>query len=68
MTEAACLRVQVADDGMGGADPDGRGLSERLAQQGGRLHVFGEERGGTVVVAEIPLDDVQQAAAVAPAG
>jgi signal transduction histidine kinase len=68
VTEAACLRVRVADDGVGGADPDGRGLrglSERLAEHGGRLDVLGDERGGTVVVAEIPLNDSQQAAVAA---
>jgi signal transduction histidine kinase len=68
VTEAACLRVRVADDGVGGADPGGRGLrglAERLAEHGGRLEVLGLERGGTVVVAEIPLNDSQRAA-VAP--
>ena len=62
--QAACLRVQVADDGMGGADPDGRGLrglAERLAEHGGRLDVLSQERGGTTVVAEIPLNDGQRA-------
>jgi len=66
VTEGACLRVQVTDDGVGGADPDGRGLrglAERLAEHGGRLRVFGGERGGTIVVAEIPLNHSQQAAA-----
>jgi signal transduction histidine kinase len=65
VTEAASLRVQVADDGVGGADPAGRGLrglAERLAEHGGRLHVLGGERGGTIVVAEIPLNDSQHAA------
>ena len=65
VTEAACLRVQVADDGVGGADPAGRGLrglAERLAEHGGRLHVLGGERGGTIVVAEILLNDSQHAA------
>jgi signal transduction histidine kinase len=65
VTEAACLRVQVADDGVGGADTAGRGLrglAERLAERGGRLHVLGGERGGTIVVAEIPLNDSQPAA------
>ena len=65
VTEAASLRVQVADDGVGGADPAGRGLrglAERLAEHGGRLHVHGGERGGTIVVAEIPLNDSQHAA------
>jgi signal transduction histidine kinase len=58
VTEAACLRVQVTDDGVGGADPGGsglRGLSERLAEHGGRLQVLGPERGGTTVRADIPL-------------
>ena len=65
VTEAACLRVRVTDDGVGGADPGGRGLrglSERLAEHGGRLQVLGEERGGTTVVAEIPADAGQRAA------
>jgi signal transduction histidine kinase len=64
-TEAACLRVRVTDDGVGGADPGGRGLrglSERVAEHGGRLQVLGEERGGTTVVAEFPLDAGQRAA------
>jgi signal transduction histidine kinase len=64
-TEADCLRVRVTDDGVGGADPGGRGLrglSERVAEHGGRLQVLGEERGGTTVVAEFPLDDGQRAA------
>jgi hypothetical protein len=65
ITAGACLRVQVTDDGVGGADPDGRGLrglAQRLAEHGGRLQVLGGERGGTKVVAEIPLDRVRQAA------
>jgi signal transduction histidine kinase len=68
VAEAACLRIQVTDDGVGGADPGGRGLrglSERLAEHGGRLRVLGEQHGGTIVVVEIPLNNSQQAA-VAP--
>jgi len=68
VTEADCLRIQVTDDGVGGADPGGRGLrglSERVAEHGGQLHVLGQQRGGTIVVAEIPLNNSQQAA-VAP--
>ena len=64
--EGACLRVQVADDGVGGANPDGSGLralGERLAEHGGRLRVLTEAPGGTRVVAEIPLDRGQQASA-----
>lgn len=62
--------MQVADDGVGGADPDGRGLcglAERLAEHGGRLHVLGGEGGGTVLVAEIPLSNSQQASRAAAA-
>jgi signal transduction histidine kinase len=67
-TEGVCLRVRVTDDGVGGANPDGRGLrglAERVAQQGGRLDVLGGERGGTIVVAEIPLNR-SRPTAVAP--
>lgn len=65
VTEAACLRVRVTDDGVGGADPGGqglRGLSARLAEHGGHLQVLGGKPGGTIVVAEIPLVDSQRAA------
>ena len=53
------LRVEVADDGVGGADKDGHGLTglrERLAGQGGELRVLAGAAAGTRVVAEIPLD------------
>jgi signal transduction histidine kinase len=64
VTEGACLRVQVTDDGVGGADPHGRGLrglAERLAGHGGQLYVSSGEHGGTIVVAEIPLHPSRQA-------
>src|SRR5262249_18602947 len=57
-TGATGLRLEVADDGVGGADPGGRGLhglGERVAACGGALHVLSEPLGGTRVVAEIPL-------------
>jgi len=51
--------VEVADDGVGAADPQSgsglRGLSDRLAALDGRLEVESPESGGTRVVAEIPL-------------
>jgi len=56
------LRVEVTDDGVGGADPAGRGLrglAERLAGPGGRLQVLEREGGGTIVVADFPLDASQ---------
>jgi signal transduction histidine kinase len=53
------LRIEVADDGVGGADPMGgsglRGLSDRVAAIGGSLSVHSPMGGGTRVVAEIPL-------------
>jgi PAS domain S-box-containing protein len=51
--------VEVADDGVGGADPTGgsglRGLADRVAVLDGRLRVESPAAGGTRVVAEIPL-------------
>jgi signal transduction histidine kinase len=55
------LRVQVRDDGVGGASPDGnglQGLADRLAVLDGRLRVESPADGGTVVAATIPLADV----------
>ncbi|HEX6582069.1 MAG TPA: histidine kinase [Thermoleophilaceae bacterium] len=50
--------VEVADDGIGGADPDRgtglRGLADRLAVLEGRLEVESEQGGGTTVRARIP--------------
>ena len=52
------LRVQVRDDGVGGARPDGSGLlglADRLAVHDGDLRVESPADGGTVVAATIPL-------------
>jgi PAS domain S-box-containing protein len=52
------LRVQVRDDGVGGARPDGSGLvglADRLAALGGRLRVESPADGGALVAADIPL-------------
>ncbi|MGY1680730.1 histidine kinase [Geodermatophilus sp. SYSU D01176] len=49
--------VEIADDGVGGADPTGsglRGLDDRVAAQGGRLDVHSPAGAGTTVRAEIP--------------
>lgn len=54
------LRVQVRDDGVGGARPDGSGLlglADRLAVLDGRLDVENPSDGGTLVAADIPLRD-----------
>jgi signal transduction histidine kinase len=54
------LLVEVADDGVGGADLEHgsglRGLSDRVSAVGGTLHVASDEGRGTTVRAEIPLD------------
>jgi signal transduction histidine kinase len=53
------LRVEITDDGRGGADPTAgsglRGLADRAAALGGRLDVRSPAGGGTVVVARLPL-------------
>jgi signal transduction histidine kinase len=52
------LVVEVADDGVGGADPAGgsglRGLADRVAAIDGRLTVTSPKGGPTVVRAELP--------------
>jgi signal transduction histidine kinase len=52
------LSIEVRDDGIGGADPDGHGLvglSDRAAALGGRLRVESPRGGGTVLAGELPL-------------
>jgi signal transduction histidine kinase len=52
------LRVEVRDDGVGGARPDGSGLvgmADRLAVIDGRLRVESRAGSGTIVSADIPL-------------
>jgi PAS domain S-box-containing protein len=52
------LRVEVADDGVGGADPENgsglRGLADRVEALAGRVAVESEPGQGTRVKAEIP--------------
>ena len=51
------LLVEVGDDGVGGADPDGsglRGLADRVAALDGRLHVHSPPGEGTRIAAELP--------------
>ena len=54
-----CARIEVADDGVGGADAAGgsglRGLADRVAALEGTLTVESPPGGGTRVSAEIPL-------------
>jgi signal transduction histidine kinase len=52
------LAVEVRDDGVGGARPDGGGLvglADRLAALDGRLRIDSPAKGGTLVAAAIPL-------------
>jgi signal transduction histidine kinase len=56
--EERTLRVQVRDDGVGGARPDGSGLlglGDRVAALQGRLQVESPVGGGTIVSADIPV-------------
>jgi signal transduction histidine kinase len=54
------LVVEIADDGVGGADPAGgsglRGLADRVEALGGSLEIASPEGGGTTLRAEIPLE------------
>jgi PAS domain S-box-containing protein len=66
-----CLRVTVADDGGGGADPSGsglRGLADRVEGLGGRLTVDSPATGGTRVRAEIPYSSPSMTRMVAASG
>jgi signal transduction histidine kinase len=53
------VRVEVIDDGRGGADPGAgsglRGLGDRVAALGGTLEVVAPPGGGTSVIARIPV-------------
>jgi signal transduction histidine kinase len=52
------LKVEVRDDGIGGADPRGHGLvgiGDRVVVLGGSLRVESPPGGGTTVMAEIPV-------------
>jgi signal transduction histidine kinase len=51
------LRIEVADDGPGGADPAGSGLTglrHRVEALDGTLHVISPPGGGTTIRAELP--------------
>ena len=52
------LRVEVRDDGIGGADPRSHGLvgmSDRVAALRGRLELESPPGAGTTVVATLPI-------------
>jgi signal transduction histidine kinase len=58
MRSNGTVRVEVVDDGVGGADTQGgsglRGLADRVEALGGRLRIWSPRGGGTRVQAEIP--------------
>jgi signal transduction histidine kinase len=58
--------IEIADDGVGGADPSRgsglRGLTDRVEALGGRLRLVSPIDGGTVVTAELPYRDRADAA------
>jgi PAS domain S-box-containing protein len=55
-----CLRVEVRDDGHGGADPAAgsglRGLADRVAALDGKLEVVSPPGGGTTLRVELPCE------------
>ena len=56
--EDGTLQVEVRDDGVGGAHPEGsglQGLGDRLAALDGRLEIESPAAGGTLVLAMIPI-------------
>jgi signal transduction histidine kinase len=53
----ACLRLAVADDGVGGANPRGSGLvglKDRVEALGGRMDIASRDGEGTTLTAEFP--------------
>ena len=62
---ASSLRIVVADDGVGGADPGGgtglRGLQDRVAAIGGSLVVESPIGGGTQVIGGDPAPGLTSA-------
>jgi signal transduction histidine kinase len=56
--EDGVLTLEVRDDGVGGANPDGHGLmglADRVDALGGRLRIESTDGDGTVVAARLPL-------------
>jgi signal transduction histidine kinase len=59
--DAGMLRVEVRDDGIGGAEPSGPGLvgiNDRVTALGGRFSVESPAGGGTVLTATLPISAV----------
>jgi signal transduction histidine kinase len=65
VVDGGVLRLEVADDGIGGAQCDGSsgllGLRDRAAALNGELHVTSPPGQGTVVAAVLPIPDAKAA-------
>jgi signal transduction histidine kinase len=71
IVDGDALRVEVRDDGIGGAPADGGGsglvgLRDRAAALNGELRVDSPPGGGTVVAARLPLPTRRRAAGAEP--
>jgi signal transduction histidine kinase len=56
--ENEILHIEICDDGIGGADPDGHGLlgiGDRVTARGGQLKTESPPGGGTLIAATLPL-------------
>jgi signal transduction histidine kinase len=66
LAEEGVLHVHVRDDGVGGAEPGGRGLigiADRVGAIGGWLAIGDAEGGGTQISAGIPIAEVRRSPA-----
>jgi signal transduction histidine kinase len=62
--ENEILHIDICDDGIGDADPDGHGLlgiGDRATALGGQLKIESPPNGGTLIAATLPLSAVYQA-------
>ena len=58
--EDGTFRVEIRDDGIGGADPNGHGLvgiGDRVTALGGRLDIDSPPGAGTRLAATLPLQE-----------
>jgi signal transduction histidine kinase len=59
-TDVAKLRLEVRDDGMGGADMGNgsglTGLMDRVEALGGHMHISSQVGNGTAISVEIPFE------------
>jgi signal transduction histidine kinase len=59
--ENEILHIEICDDGIGDADPDGHGLlgiGDRVTALGGQLKIESPPSGGTLIAATLPLSAV----------